>query len=73
LKCQNEPLLNNLGFCFISPNGKSNAALIGDSHAADKFYGIANADKDRRWMLIGNHSCPPVYGINVESMVKGYC
>jgi peptidoglycan/LPS O-acetylase OafA/YrhL len=70
LKCQNEPLLNNLGFCFISPNGKSNAALIGDSHAADKFYGIANADKDRRWMLIGNHSCPPVYGIHVESMVK---
>ncbi|MDD1607369.1 MAG: acyltransferase [Methylococcaceae bacterium] len=70
LKCQNEPLLSDLGFCFISPNGKSNAALIGDSHAADKFYGIAHADKDRHWMLIGNHSCPPVYGINVESMVK---
>jgi len=70
LKCQNEPLLSGISFCLMSPNGKINAALIGDSHARDKFYGIAKADKDRNWMLIGNHSCPPVYGINVETIVK---
>jgi hypothetical protein len=70
LKCQNEPLLNGLGYCLMSPNGKIDAALIGDSHADDKFYGIAKIDKERNWMLIGNHSCPPVYGINVESLVK---
>ncbi len=70
LKCQGEALLNNIDYCLISPNGKINAALIGDSHADDKFYGIAKMDKDRNWMLIGHNSCPPVYGISVESSVK---
>lgn len=70
LKCQDNPLLKSLGYCLIDSNGKINAALIGDSHAEDKFHGIAKMDKNHHWMLLGNHSCPPVYGINVETGVK---
>ena len=53
-------------FCLINAKEKSDAVLIGDSHADDKFYGIVKNDSSHNWMLIANNSCPPVYGIKVE-------
>jgi peptidoglycan/LPS O-acetylase OafA/YrhL len=61
----------NLNYCLIKPNAKINAAIIGDSHAEDKFYGLEKNDIDRNWMLIGNSSCPPALGIDVEADQKG--
>lgn len=57
---------DTLQWCLYKPNAKTNAALVGDSHAHDKFLGISKTDKNRNWMLIGNNSCPPIYGISVE-------
>ena len=53
-----------LNYCRL-PNGKPDAALIGDSHAEDKFVGLDMEDRDRRWMLVANSSCPPVLNISV--------
>lgn len=39
------------------------ALLIGDSHADDKFYGIAKALNQYQWRLIGNPACPPIMGV----------
>jgi peptidoglycan/LPS O-acetylase OafA/YrhL len=71
-RCQDKELSNTdeLQWCLVNPHKKSNAALIGDSHADDKFLGIAQADMGRNWMFIGHNSCPPVYGISVEGSVK---
>ena len=71
--CTDEDLLRGvtLNYCLISPKGQINAAIIGDSHADDKFHGISKRDKNRNWMLIGNSSCPPVLGISVEGDQKG--
>ena len=68
LYCQGQESLKGLSLdlCLISPKGKITAAVLGDSHAEDKFHGITNLDESRNWMLIGNTSCPPVYGITVE-------
>jgi peptidoglycan/LPS O-acetylase OafA/YrhL len=55
-----------LEWCIYKPIVQTSAALVGDSHAEDKFLGISKTDKRRNWMLIGNNSCPPVYGISVE-------
>ena len=57
----------NLNYCLRSSQKKIQAALIGDSHAQDKYYGIENNDFERGWLLIGNSSCPPLLGINVVS------
>lgn len=59
-----------LGYCSRTSQKQIDAILIGDSHADDKYFGISKLDQDRNWMLIGNHSCPPVLGINVETTVK---
>ncbi|MES2207909.1 MAG: acyltransferase family protein [Pseudomonadota bacterium] len=59
-----------LDYCLKSVNHKPNSAIIGDSHAADKFYGLTAVDKKNSWMLIGNSACPPVLGINVEASEK---
>lgn len=59
-----------LGYCSRTSQKQTDAVLIGDSHADDKYFGISKLDQDRNWMLIGNHSCPPVLGINVETTVK---
>lgn len=46
-------------YCVASGReGKLNAALIGDSHADDKIYGLSDLDTDRNWLLLGNSGCP---------------
>jgi hypothetical protein len=56
----------NLTYCSIKTSEKKNSAIIGDSHAEDKFHGLVMNDKKNSWMLIGNVSCPPVLGVSVE-------
>lgn len=71
LDCTDQALRDaGLGYCSRTSSEPIDAVLIGDSHADDKYYGIAKLDHDRNWMLIGHHSCPPVLGINVETTVK---
>lgn len=74
-KSCDDPLLFDhgvtLNFCLFNPSIPANAALIGDSHAGDKFHGLVTKDHRHHWMLIGNSSCPPVLGINVETDTKG--
>jgi hypothetical protein len=43
------------------------AAIFGDSHAEHLFPGLAKADPERGWLLVGASSCPPVSGINVKA------
>jgi len=55
-----------LNYCMsASPN--PNALLVGDSHADDKFYGIHKEVLSYDWKLIGNSSCPPLFGVKVKS------
>ena len=61
----------DLNYCYQTNNGMINAVLVGDSHADDKFYGIEKNDLSHNWALLGNSSCPPVFGVNVEAEVKG--
>jgi peptidoglycan/LPS O-acetylase OafA/YrhL len=51
--------------CIVAEQGGTDAALIGDSHAEDKFFGFVRIDHEHRWALLANAACPPVYGINV--------
>lgn len=71
-ECQNNFLTKTIGigYCLVNKTGYANAAIIGDSHAADKFYGIEKNDSLNKWMLLAHPSCPPVYGINVEKDEK---
>jgi peptidoglycan/LPS O-acetylase OafA/YrhL len=55
-----------LGECLFAEQGGTDAALIGDSHASDKFFGLVRIEREHRWALLGNASCPPVYGIKVS-------
>ena len=66
--CRNPQLAQGLklGDCIFAEQGGTDAALIGDSHAADKFFGFARIEHEHRWALLGNASCPPVYGIKVS-------
>jgi len=71
IDCSDKILQNaELGYCSLTSTKTIDAILIGDSHADDKFFGISKFDQERNWMLIGNHSCPPVLGISVETTVK---
>lgn len=54
-----------LTYCRMPTFGEPNAAIVGDSHAEDKFYGLGNRDHARRWMLLASSSCPPVLNIDV--------
>ncbi len=55
-----------LNYCMsASPN--PNALLVGDSHADDKFYGIHKEVLSYDWKLVGNSSCPPLFGVKVKS------
>jgi len=58
-----EPKLN---YC-MSASVKSNALVVGDSHADDKFYGIEKSLPLFSWKLVGNSSCPPLIGVRVNS------
>jgi len=71
-KCQDKDLTDGIAltYCSMSQKGPIDAAIIGDSHADDKFRGMVKLDSDRNWMLIGNASCPPVLGIKVEADQK---
>lgn len=72
-KCDMKGLISNdftLNYCLYDPNKTPNSAIIGDSHAEDKFHGLVQADKINNWMLIGNSSCPPVLNINIFSEEK---
>ena len=55
-----------LDYCH-GTSDKPNALLIGDSHADDKFYGIAKALNQYQWRLIGNPACPPIMGVKFEA------
>lgn len=61
----------NLTYCRLPSSGDASAALIGDSHAEDKFFGLDKYDRSRRWMLLANSSCPPVLGVDVISDERG--
>lgn len=61
---KNEPKLN---YCYGS-NNIPTALIIGDSHADDKFYGIEKFISGYNWRLIGNSSCPPLYGVRFKSV-----
>ena len=68
----NEFKSNNitLNYCLTHSFKPHTAAIIGDSHAEDKFRGLIAVDKKDNWMLLGNSSCPPVLGISVEGDQK---
>jgi len=71
-KCVSNELFEGekIEYCYESNNGPINAAIIGDSHAMDKFYGIEKNITNLNWALIGSSSCPPVLNIDVESDAK---
>ncbi len=57
----------NLGYCRTSSKSPPTMALLGDSHADDKYHGLAKLDPTHTWILLGNNSCPPLQGIDVET------
>ncbi|SIR84383.1 Peptidoglycan/LPS O-acetylase OafA/YrhL, contains acyltransferase and SGNH-hydrolase domains [Pseudomonas sp. B10] len=57
--------LSDLDMCQEPIGVNPNIALVGDSHADDKFPGIVASDKQRSWILLANNSCPPVLGVSV--------
>lgn len=56
-----------LNFCSMSRPEVPVVVLIGDSHAQDKFSGIASADSGNTWLLLAHNSCPPVLGAEVKA------
>jgi peptidoglycan/LPS O-acetylase OafA/YrhL len=56
-----------LGYCRTSSSAPPTMALLGDSHADDKYHGLAKLDPTHSWILLGNNSCPPLQGIDVET------
>jgi peptidoglycan/LPS O-acetylase OafA/YrhL len=65
--CQDPQLVQGLklSLCIVAEQGGTDAALIGDSHAEDKFFGFVRIEHEHRWALLGSSGCPPVYGIKV--------
>lgn len=61
---------SSLNYCLVPTRLPPDSALIGDSHAEDKFRGIVAVDKKRTWMLMGNSSCPPTLGVTIEGDQK---
>ncbi|MBP5958557.1 acyltransferase [Pseudomonas anatoliensis] len=57
--------LSGLDMCKEPGTVAPNIALVGDSHADDKFPGIVARDTQRSWILLANNSCPPVLGVSV--------
>lgn len=53
----------------INPERPIQMAIVGDSHAEDKFLGIRSIDKSRNWLLLGHVSCPPVKGVEVKTII----
>ncbi|HQV40655.1 MAG: acyltransferase [Moraxellaceae bacterium] len=66
---KNDPKLN---YCYGEDNDPT-ALVVGDSHADDKFYGIEKAVPAYNWRLVGNSSCPPLYGVRFKSVDGTEC
>ncbi|MEO6361699.1 MAG: acyltransferase family protein [Caldimonas sp.] len=49
--------------CLYARNEAANAAVLGDSHAYALFYGLADVDRRRNWLVIASSSCPPFMGV----------
>jgi peptidoglycan/LPS O-acetylase OafA/YrhL len=66
-RCRDPQLVEGpkLNLCIVAEQGGTTAALIGDSHAEDKFFGFVRSDHERHWALLGSPACPPVYALNV--------
>jgi peptidoglycan/LPS O-acetylase OafA/YrhL len=64
--CRDPQLVQGLklSLCMVAKQDGTDAALIGDSHAEDKFFGFVRIEHEHRWALLGNWSCPPAYAIN---------
>jgi peptidoglycan/LPS O-acetylase OafA/YrhL len=52
--------------CLQARPGPATAALLGDSHAYSLFYGLADVDRGRNWLVIATSSCPPLLGVHVR-------
>jgi hypothetical protein len=59
--CRDPQLVQGLklNLCIVPEQGAFDAALIGDSHAEDKFFGLVRIDREHRWALLGHTACPP--------------
>ena len=60
----------DLSWCYLSRPGAPQLALFGDSHADHLFPGIVVQDTQRRWLLIGHSSCPPLVDIAEHQTTK---
>lgn len=60
----------SLDYCLQSQKTPPTFAVFGDSHAEDKFYGLAKIGAQDSWILVGHNSCPPVYGLDVFGLTK---
>jgi peptidoglycan/LPS O-acetylase OafA/YrhL len=57
-----------LSYCAVAqPSAAAGAVIWGDSHADHLFPGLAALDGRRNWMLLGNPSCPPIVGVDVNT------
>ena len=57
----------SMTYCAASKSNLPNAVIFGDSHSADKFYGLVGADSRNNWMLLGNSSCPIDLAFNLQT------
>ena len=62
-----------IDYCYLPKTDTTNAVIIGDSHANDKYYGIRRSDQSHHWGLLGHNGCPPVLGISVEGNTLRNC
>ncbi|HEX4330131.1 MAG TPA: acyltransferase family protein [Burkholderiales bacterium] len=58
-----------LNVCARSAQEPLTRALFGDSHADDKFPGIAQLDHAHGWVLAASTSCPPLNGVSLVAEV----
>jgi peptidoglycan/LPS O-acetylase OafA/YrhL len=52
--------------CLQARPGAPDAVLLGDSHAYALFYGLADVDRGRNWLVLASSSCPPLLGVHVR-------
>jgi peptidoglycan/LPS O-acetylase OafA/YrhL len=54
-----------LAYCSLSREGPPVNALVGDSHAEDKFLGVGLIDSSTTWLLLGSNSAPPLSNVDI--------
>lgn len=59
----------SLKYCGISREGLPTHALVGDSHADDKFLGIGLMDPTTTWLLAGSNSAPPLLDVDIGNSI----